>query len=247
MKKQSLFLIPLLCFMLIFTSCGGESNVTVEIGKEFKIDASPITILKLEESKVLRAAKDEMVQIAPKGKKYIYLEVKNPNKEMIFLKAFNKETELKAEESVSDYKHDIDTGFEDAYYLVDENATIDKIIITTPSETEYAVVKPTATKSNSSITEEAQKIVDSYSKEKEIGLLQGFAPYVKDGKSVFDVATQEGEVIASNIMSNKAEITYFSEDGKKYVFNITNIFGSTAKVTSYWEGGKITSMEVVEY
>jgi len=246
MKKQSFFLISLLSLTLIFTSCG-ESNVTVEIGKEFKIDENPITILKLEESKVLRAAKEEMVQVAPKGKKYIYLEVKNPNKEMIFLKAFNKDAEIKSEENLSDYTHDIDTGFEDAYYLVDENTSIDKIIITTPSETEYTVLKPTVTKSKFSITEEVQKVVDSYNTKKAIGLLQGFAPYVKDGKNVFDIAKQEGQIIASNIMSNKAEVTYFTEDGKKYIFMITDVLGGKSKVTSLWENGKVTNLEVVEY
>ncbi|MFY7740119.1 MAG: hypothetical protein ACOVQC_06345 [Flavobacterium sp.] len=245
MKKQSVFLISLFSLILTFTSCG-KDNVTVEIGKEFKIDENPITIVKLEETKVLRSTKDEMVQMAPKGKKYVYLEVKNPNKEMIFLKAFIGENELKAEENLYDYTHDIDTGFEDDYYLVDENVSINKIVITTPSETEYAVLKPTATKSKSTITEEVQKVVDSYTTTKAIGLLQGFTPYVKDGKSVFDIAKQEGQIIASNIMSNKAEVTYFSEDGKKYVFKITNVLGGTSMVTSIWENGKVTSLEVVE-
>lgn len=245
MKKQSIFLISLFSLMLTFTSCG-EENVTVEIGKEFKIDANPITILKLEETKVLRADKDEKIQMAPKGKKYVYFEVKNPNKEMIFLKAFIGENELKAEENMYDYTHDVDTGFEDNYYLVDENATIDKIIITTPSDTEYTVLKPTATKSKSTVTEEVQKVVDSYTTTKAIGLLQGFAPFVKDGKNVFDIAKQEGQIIASNVMSNKADVTYFTEDGKKYVFKITDVLGGTSKVTSYWENGKVTSIEVVE-
>ncbi len=243
--KKSIFLISLFSLILTFTSCG-EDNVTVEIGKEFKIDENPITIVKLEETRVLRSTKDEIVQMAPKGKKYVYLEVKNPNKEMIFLKAFIGENELKAEENLYDYTHDIDTGFEDDYYLVDENVSIDKIVITTPSETEYTVLKPTATKSKSSITEEVQKVVDSYNTTKAIGLLQGFTPYVKDGKSVFDIAKQEGQIIASNVMSNKAEVTYFTEDGKKYVFKITDVLGGTSKVTSIWENGKVTSLEVVE-
>ena len=246
MKKQSIFLISLFSFMLIFTSCG-ENSTPVQIGKEFKIDESPVTILKLEESKVLRAAKDEMVQLAPKGKKYIYLEVKNPKNEMIFLKAFNKDTEIKSEENLSSYIHDIDAGFKDDYYLVDENTTIDKIVITTPSETEYIVLKPTITKSKSVIIDEVQKVVDSYSTTKAIGLLQGFAPFVKDGKNVFEIAKQEGSIIASNIMSNKAEVTYFTEDGKKYIFIITDVLGGKSKVTSNWEAGKVTSLEVVEY
>lgn len=245
MKKQSFFLISLLSFTLMLTSCG-ESDTTVEIGKEFKMDENPVTIVKLEEAKVLRAPKEEMVQIAPKGKKYIYLEVKNPKNKMIFLKAFNKEKELKAEENLLYYIHDIDTGFDDAYYLTDENTTIDKIIITTPSETKYTVLNPAVTKSKLSIPQEVQLVIDSYTTEKAIGLLQGFAPYVKDGKGVFDIAKQEGSVIASNIMSNKAELTYFTEDGKKYIFNITDVLGGKSKVTSYWENGKVTSIEVVE-
>lgn len=245
MRKQSIFLIPVLALMLLFTSCGKEST-PVEIGKEFKIEQNPITIVKLEEGKVLRSSKEEKVQIAPKGKKYIYLEVKNPKSEMIFLKAFNKEKELKSEDDLQYFSHDVETGFEDAYYLVDENTSIDKIVITTPSETEYVVMNPAVTKSKLSIPEDVQKIIDSYSGEKAIGLMDGFAPYVKDGKNVYDIAKQEGHVIASNMMSNNAEVDYFTEDGKKYIFNVKNIFGTNAKVTTYWDNGKITSIEVVE-
>lgn len=245
MKKKSISLISFLSLVLLFTSCGSES-LNVEIGKEFKIDESPVTIVKLEESKVLRAAKEEMVQVAPKGKKYIYFEVNNPKNEMIFLKAFAQEKELKSEENLSDYTHDIDTGFTDAYYLVDENTTIDKIVITTPSDTEYTVLKPAVSKSKSSIPAEVQSVIDAYTTDKAIGLLQGFAPYVKDGKNVLEIATQEGSLVASNIMSNKAELTYFTEDGKKYIFTITDVLGGKSEVTSNWENGKVTSLEVVE-
>ena len=245
MRKQSFFLIPLLSLTLLFTSCGKEVT-NVEIGKEFKVDQSPVTILKLEEGKVLRAVKEEMVKVAPKGKKYIYLEVKNPKNEMIFLKAFSKDKELKSEDNLMYYTHDVESGFEDAYYLVDENTAIDKIIITTPSETEYTVLNPVATKSKISIPEDVQRIIDSYSENKAIGLLEGFAPYVETGKNVHDIATQEGFLTASNMMSNKAELSYFTEDGTKYIFNITNVLGTKAKVTTHWKNGKITNIEVVE-
>lgn len=245
MKTKSIFFIALLAFVLIFTSCG-ENNATVEIGKEFKIDENPITILKLEEAKVLRSTKEETVKIAPKGKKYIYLEVKNPSNGMIFLKLFNKEIELETESNLGDYSHDVDGGFTDAYYLVDESAKIDKIIITTPSDSEYTVLNPTVSKNKSSIPEEVQNVIDSYTTVKAIGLLQGFAPYIKNGQSVYDVAEQEGHLVASNIMSNKATVTYFTEDGKKYVFIIKDVLGGTSRVTSYWEDGKVTSLEVVE-
>jgi hypothetical protein len=186
-----------------------------------------------------------MIQIAPKGKKYIYVEVKNPKNEMIFLKVFSKDQELKTE-FLPYYSHDVDTGFEDGYYLVDENAKIDKIVITTPSEEQYVVLNRTATKSKVSIPEEVQKIIDSYSEQKAIGLLEGFAPYVENGKSVHSIATQEGHLTASNMMSNKAKVDYFTEDGEKYVFDITNVLGTSAKVTTHWKNGKITSIEVVE-
>lgn len=243
MRKQSFLLIPALALTLLFTSCAKEST-PVEIGKEFKVDQSPVTIVKLEESKVIRAPKEEMIQIAPKGKKYIYLEVKNPKNEMIFLKAFNKDKELESD-SLPYYGHEVDGGFTDAYYLVDENTTIDKIIITTPSETEYTVVNPTVSKSKFSISEEAQHIVDSYSEQKEIGLVQGFAPYIKDGKNVLDIVKYDGG-ISANRMSNKAEVSYFTEDGKKYVFTITDILKGGAKVTTNWENGKITNIEVMD-
>ncbi|KFF00027.1 hypothetical protein [Chryseobacterium luteum] len=243
MRKQSIILIPFLSLVLLFTSCG-KDDANVEIGKEFKIEQNPVTIVKLEEGKVLRAAKDEMIQIAPKGKKYIYLEVKNPKNEMIFLKAFSKEQELKSED-LPYYGHDVDSGFNDAYYLVDENTSIDKIVITTPSETQYTVLKPALTKSKFSIPEEVQHIIDAYSEEKEIGLLQGFAPYVQNGKNVLDIAKQEGEY-PINRMSMKAELSYFTEDGKKYVFTITDILKLKSKVTTYWEGGKITGIEVAD-
>lgn len=244
MRKQAFFLIPLLSLSLLLTSCG-KAETPVEVGKEFKVSENPVTILKLEESTVLRSAKENMLEIAPKGKKYVYLEVKNPKNEMIFLKVFSKDQELKAE-FLPYYSHDIDSGFEDGYYLVDDNATIDKIIITTPSEEQYVVLNPTATKSKLSIPADVQKIIDSYSETKAIGLLQGFAPYVEGGKSVESIATQEGSIIASNIMSNKAKLTDFTEDGTKYVFDITSVLGSRAAVTTHWKDGKITSIEVVE-
>ncbi|SHG12670.1 hypothetical protein [Chryseobacterium vrystaatense] len=244
MRKQTVFLIPLLSLTLLFTSCGQE-DTKIEVGKEFKIDQNPITIVKLEEAKVLHSAKEQMMKIAPKGKKYIYLEVKNPKNDMIFLKAFNKENELKSEDDLHYYSHDIDAGFNDAYYLVDENTAIDKIVITTPSETQYVVLKPGLTKSKIVIPEEVQHIVDSYSPEKEIGLLQGFAPYVANGKNVLDIAKQQGEY-PINRLSTKAELTYFTEDGKKYIFTITDILKLQSKVTTYWEGGKITDIEVAD-
>lgn len=245
MRKQSFFLIPLLSLTLLVTSCGKEVT-NVEIGKEFKVEQNPVTIIKLEEGKVLRAVKEEMVKVAPKGKKYIYLEVKNPNKEMIFLKAFSKDKEVKYEDDLMYYTHDVDSGFEDAYYLVDENSTIDKIVITTPFETEYTVLNPAVTKSKITIPEDIQHILDSYSENKAIGLLEGFSPYVEPGKNVHQIATQEGFLTASNMMSNKAELSYFTEDGSKYVFNITNVLGTKAKVTTFWKNGKVTSIEVVE-
>lgn len=244
MSKQSIFLMSLFSLMVLFTSCGKE-DTKVEIGKEFKIGESPITILKLEESKVLRAANKEMIEIAPKGKKYIYLEVKNPTNDMIFLKAFSKEKELEAATDLTYYGHDMNTGFDNAYYLVDENETIDKIVITNPSEEQYIVLNPTITKSKISIPEDVQHIIDSYSEKTEIGLLQGFAPYVQDGKNVLDIAKNQGEY-PINRMSMKAELTYFTEDGKKYVFTITDILKLQSKVTTYWENGKITSIEVTD-
>ncbi|WP_294284962.1 hypothetical protein [uncultured Chryseobacterium sp.] len=246
MRKQSFFLVPALSLMFLFTSCAKE-EIKVEIGKEFKIENNPITIVKLEESKVIRATEDKGIKMAPKGKKYLYLEVKNPNEEMIFLKVFSNGQEIKAADDLYGYGHDVlDKKSEDAYYLVDENAKIDKIIITTPSEEQYTVMNPAVSKSKSSIPAEVQSIVDSYSKDKAIGLLEGFQPYVENGKNVHDIAKQEGQLTASNIMSNKAEVTDFTEDGKKYVFNIANVLGGSAKVTTYWNNGKITSIEVVE-
>lgn len=244
MRKQSIFLIPFLSLMLLFTSCAKE-DTPVQIGKEFKVYENPVTIVKLEESKILRAAKDEMMEVAPKGKKYIYLEVKNPKNEMIFLKVFSKDQELKAE-FLPYYSHDIDSGFNDDYYLIDENATIDKIVITNPSEEQYTVLNPTVTKSKVSIPEDVQKIIDSYSETKDIGLLQGFAPFVQNGKDVLDISKNEGEY-PINRMSMKAELSYFTEDGKKYVFTITDILKLKSKVTTYWENGKITSIEVADF
>ena len=248
MNKKSTFLALLFSATFLLTSCEEEQkNTTVEIGKEFKMDESPLTILKVEESKVLRHPQDETVEVAPAGKKFIHFEVKNPTNETIFLSIFNKENELKAAENLYSYEHEIDGGFTDDYFIVDENVTIDKIEVSRPGDTKYVVLNPTITKSKFSISEDAQKIADSYTEEKAIGLLQGFAPYIKDGKSVFDVAKQEGQIIASNILSRKAKITYFTEDGKKYIYEITDIAGGTSKVTTLWENGKIISLEVVEY
>lgn len=245
MKKRSFFLIPILSAALLLNSCGQEP-IKIEIGKEFKIENNPITILKFEEMKVLRSEKEKMIKIAPKGKKYIYLEVKNPKDEMIFLKVFSKDKEIKAADDLMYFGHDIDTGFEDAYFLVDENTVIDKIVINTPADTEYTVINPAVTKDKSSIPDAVYGIIDAYTTEKPIGLLEGFAPYVEEGKNVHSIATQDGEIMASNIMSNKAELSYFTEDGKTYVFRIQNILGSSGTATTHWQNGKITSIEVVE-
>jgi hypothetical protein len=51
--------------------------------------------------------------------------------------------------------------------------------------------------------------------------------------------------MASNIMSNKSRTSYFTEDGKTYVFRIQNILGgSGTATTTHWQNGKITSIEV---
>lgn len=248
MKRKSTFVAALFSVTFLLTSCEEQAkDTTVEIGKEFKMDEAPLTILKLEESKVLRHPKDETVKVAPAGKKFLYFEVKNPKNETVFLSVFNKENEIKVAEDLYSYLHEIDGGFTDNYFVVDENVTIDKIEVSRPGDVKYIVLNPAITKSKFIISEEAQKIAASYNEEKAIGLLQGFAPFIKDGKSVFDVAKQEGSVIASNVMSKKAEVIYFTEDGKKYVFEVTDILGGTSKVTTLWENGKITALEVVEY
>jgi len=248
MKRKSTFLALLFSATFLMTSCEEQAkDTTVEIGKEFKLEEAPLTILKFEESKVLRHPKDETVKMAPAGKKFLYFEVKNPKNEMVFLSIYSKGNEIKAVDNLYGYTHDVDGGFTDEYFLVDDNVTIDKIEISRPGDTKFVVLNPTITKSKFSISDEAQKIAGSYNEEKAIGLLEGFAPYIKDGKSVFEVAKQEGTVIASNIMSNKAEVTYFTEDGKTYVFEITDILGGKSKVTTLWENGKITALEVVEY
>jgi hypothetical protein len=55
-----------------------------------------------------------MIKIAPKSKVF-NLEVKNQD-EMIFLKVFSKDKEIKAADDLMYFGHDIDTGFEDAIF-----------------------------------------------------------------------------------------------------------------------------------
>lgn len=242
MKSKSILAALLFSVALSLTSCGQEEQ-KVEMGKEFKVSENPITVLKLEESKVLRNDKDSTLLIAPNGKKYVYLEVKNPKNEMIFLKAFNKDAELKYDDNVSltYFKHDIDKGFNDDYFLIDDNSSIDKVVITDPSEAQFVLTNPKITKSSNVISPEAQKIVDSFSKE--INLLNAFAPYVKDGKDVMTITKDEGD-LPVNRMSMKAEVDYFSPDGKFYIFKTTDIFKNIAKVYTTWDNGKITSIVV---
>ncbi len=108
------------------------------------------------------------------------------------------------------------------------------------------MINPAVTKDKSSIPDAVYGIIDAYTTEKPIGLLEGFAPYVEEGKNVHSIATQDGYIMASNIMSNKAELSYFTEDGKTYVFHIQNILGGSGTATTHWQNGKITSIEVVE-
>jgi len=177
------------------------------------------------------------------AKKYVYLEVKNPKNEMIFLKAFNKDAEVKSDDNVNlaYYSHDIDNGFDDEFFLIDDNSSIDKVVITNPSEEQFVLMNPKITKSSNVISPEAQKIVESFSKE--INLLNAFAPYVKDGKDVMTITKNEGD-LPVNRMSMKAEVDYFSKDGNFYIFKTTDIFKNIAKVYTTWENGKITSLVV---
>ena len=243
MRKKSFLLIPVLSLGLLVTSCGKQEPTNIEIGKEFKIQENPITISKLEEGKIVRSPKQEAVMLAPKGKKYIYLEVKNPKQEMIFLKLFSKDKQLDADDSVLDFGHDVDSEYTYAYYLVDENTTVDKVIITTPSETEYTLIKPNVTDNKNKISDEAQKILDSYSEKTEIGMVEGFAPYVKGGGEVLNIVKYTGDM-TPNRMSNNAVLNYYSEDGKKYIFKITDIVKGSSIVTTDWDNGKVTNILV---
>lgn len=242
MKSKSILAASFFSVSLLLTSCG-EKGQNVEMGKEFKVYENPVTILKLEESKVLRNDKDSTLLIAPNGKKYVHLEVKNPKNEMIFLKAFNKDAEVKYDDNtyLAYFKHDIDNGFNDEFFLIDDNSSIDKVAITNPSEEQFVLMNPKITKSSNVISPESQKIVDSFSKE--INLLDAFAPYVKDGKDVMTITKNEGS-LPVNRMSMKAEVNYFSPDGKFYIFKTTDIFKNIAKVYATWENGKITSLVV---
>ncbi|MBM7421649.1 MULTISPECIES: hypothetical protein [Chryseobacterium] len=242
MKSKSILAASFFSVAFLLTSCG-QKDQNVEMGKEFKVYENPITILKLEESKVLRNDKDSTLLIAPNGKKYVYFEVKNPKNEMIFLKAFNKDAEVKSDDDVNlaYYSHDIDNGFDDEFFLIDDNSSIDKVVITNPSEEQFVLMNPKITKSSNVISPEAQKIVESFSKE--INLLNAFAPYVKDGKDVMTITKNEGD-LPVNRMSMKAEVDYFSKDGNFYIFKTTDIFKNIAKVYTTWENGKITSLVV---
>lgn len=159
MKNKSILAASFFAVSLTLISCG-EKPQNIEMGKEFKVYENPITVLKVEESKILRNDKDSTLLIAPNGKKYVYAEVKNPKNEMIFIKAFSKDSEVKYDDdlSLSDYKHDIDKGFTDDYFLVDDNSSIDKLVITDPSETQFVLTNPKITKSTI-------KIVTGYTRE----------------------------------------------------------------------------------
>lgn len=242
MKNKSVLAASFFAVSFLMVSCG-EKPQNIEMGKEFKVYENPITVLKVEESKILRNDKDSTLLIAPNGKKYVYAEVKNPKNEMIFIKAFSKDSEVKYDDdlSLSDYKHDIDKGFTDDYFLIDDNSSIDKLVITDPSETQFVLTNPKITKSTTAISPEAQKIVDSFAKE--INLLNAFAPYVKDGKDVLSITKDEGD-LPVNRLSMKAEVNYSSPDGKLYIFKVTDVIKNIAKVYTTWENGKITSIVV---
>jgi hypothetical protein len=162
---------------------------------------------------------------------------------MIFIKAFSKDSEVKYDDdlSLSDYKHDIDKGFTDDYFLIDDNSSIDKLVITDPSESQFVLTNPKITKSTTAISPEAQKIVDSFAKE--INLLNAFAPYVKDGKDVLSITKDEGD-LPVNRLSMKAEVNYFSPDGKLYIFKVTDIIKNIAKSVYNLGKWEITSIVV---
>lgn len=245
MKKTKQLLV-LMISSLLLASCG-SSVEEVSIGKEFLIEDAPITISKFEASNSIRTKDDKEMKFAPEGKKFIYFEVKNPEDQMIFLEVFSNGQELDYLTDVMYYTHKVNSGFEDNYYLVDEDIAIDKIVISTPGGISYVVNNPTIAEGNNvTISDEVKQIIASYSPDKPIGLLEGFSPFVEDGKSVFDIATQKGLITASNTMSKEAEVEHISKDGKTYSLKIKSILDSYATVTSNWENGKVKSITVVE-
>ena len=63
-----------------------------------------------------------------------------------------------------------------------------------------------------------------------------------------DNKTKEiGEIISEDFAADKKRFCLSKEDGEKYIFMITDVLGGKSKVTSLWENGKVTNLEVVEY
>ena len=71
MKNKSILAASFFAVSLMLISCG-EKPQNIEMGKEFKVYENPITVLKVEESKILRNDKDSTLLFAPNGKKYVY-------------------------------------------------------------------------------------------------------------------------------------------------------------------------------
>ena len=165
MKKMKPFLL-LITFTVFLISCG-ESSQEVTIGQEFSIEDAPITNLKLESSKAIKNEDKTKMTFAPKGKQIIHFGVKNPSNKMIFLNAYSNDQKIEAESNLTFNSHGLDSDFEDKFYFIDENTTINKIEIKTAGGGRYVVNNPTLSESTSVvISESVQKLVNSYTTQK---------------------------------------------------------------------------------
>ncbi len=240
-KCQLLNLIVGLFLATLLVSCGGSSeSVMIEVGKEFEVKGKKLKIEKIKATTILSNDEQKVSILAPEGKQYVYFELSNPDDVMVFIKAESDGEKIEVVDDMRlalDFSHEVGTGFQDAYFLVDEGQDIE-FSITTPSSDTYKVAKTDLKIENDrEILPEMKELLTKYSEP--TNLLKPLELYV-EGKPI-RLAKEKGELVPTSPLTKDMIIDYVFPDGQKYLTSTGGLISTKDEIT--WKDGKIVGFE----
>jgi len=238
--KRITFLLTL-CISLY--SC--ESEKEIAIGQEFIVDSNPITITQLSSMENVINHDSKSFKSAPKDKRYVYFEVENKNDKMIFLSMFSETGEIEnVNANMYGFGHKVDSGFNDAYYLINKDAKVTKVQVSTAGGEKFVVNNPQINELNDvKISNNMQSFISVFNS-KGVPLIEGaFSKFINGNAYdlVKEVDNFNREVISpTNIRCTSAIVTYVYPDGKTYDCSIRDALGGNIKANITWTNDKIT-------
>ena len=242
---MKLSLLSLAFIGLFLGSCSSSSSesATADLGKEFTFDDQKMTV-EVKASTVLVNEKEETTLVAPEGKIYLIVDVKAKNSSY-FASLKDGETELEEVDFLiaGPFVRDLDiatTPDKSMLFLVDAsnaNLTVNiKSFGDASTDIKVGKLKDEATVKVIDNMKAFLKDIESTGR-----VLEAAKKYVKDGVNPMDIATENGEPMFGDPVTQGVTIRNIVE-GNTYICNVETGIFETIAVT--WEGDKIVQIQV---